>query len=151
MHECNPFINIYQTAKERLDNANNNHADGITRILLNPQLQLIVKIGADKRRCNLPTSNEIAMIIGDGYADSAFRDIVLASKSDDDRPHFSTINGNHALYMHLHYILFFPRGESEYHWALQLQDNNGQRKNTPLAQCAFYRDQLHPRNGESDI
>ena len=98
LHEYNLFINIYQTAKEQLDNANNNQADGITLILLNPQLQLIVETGADKRRCNLQTSNEIAMIIGDEYAESGFRDIVLASRSDDNRTHFSTINGNHALY-----------------------------------------------------
>ena len=79
LHECNPFIPIYQTAKKRLDNANMDTSDEITRVVLNPQLQLIVESGADRRRCNLPTSNEVAMIIGDEYAESGFRDIILAS------------------------------------------------------------------------
>ena len=65
LHKCNLFIPIYQTAKERLDNANMNTSDKITRVVLNPQLQLIFESGADRRRCNLPTSNEVAMIIGD--------------------------------------------------------------------------------------
>ena len=151
LHECNPFIEIYQTAKERLNAASINTESGITRIVLNPQLQLIVESGADKRRCNLPTSNEVAMIIGNEYAESGFRDIILASRNNDNRPHFSTINGNHASYMPLHYVLLFPRGELGYHWALQLQDNGGQRRNTRLAQRAFYRYRLHPRIGESDI
>src|SRR5207237_210596 len=97
------------------------------------------------------TSNEVAMIIGDEYAESGFRDIILASRSNDNQPHFSTINGNHASYMPLHYVLFFPKGESGYHWGLQLVDHGGQRKNTRLAQRAFYRFRLHPRVGESDI
>ena len=125
LHECNPFISIYQTAKERLDDANFNRDDGITRVVLNPQLQPIVESGSDKRRCNLPTSNEVAMIIGDEYAESGFRDIILASRGNNNEPHFSTINGNHASYMPLHYVLFFPKGESGYHWGLQLVDNSG--------------------------
>ena len=48
LHECNPFIEIYQTAKERLNTTSINADSGITRILLNPQLQLIVESGADK-------------------------------------------------------------------------------------------------------
>ena len=93
----------------------------------------------------------MAIIIGGGYAESGFRDIILASRKNDNRPHFSSINGNHTSYMPLHYVLLFPRGELGYHWALQLQDNGGQRKNTRLAQRAFYRYRLHPRSGESDI
>jgi len=151
LHKCNPFIPIYQTAKERLDNANMDTSDEITGVDLNPQSQLIIESGADRPRCNLPTSNEVAMIIGDEYAESGFRDIILASRSNDNQPHFSTINGNHASYMPLHYVLSFPKGESGYHWGLQLVDNGGQRKNTRLAQRAFYRFQLYLRVDESDI
>ncbi|RPA99496.1 hypothetical protein L873DRAFT_1738466, partial [Choiromyces venosus 120613-1] len=108
LHKCNLFIPIYQTAKERLQAANINTGDGVTHIVLNPQLQLIVESGADKRRCNLPTSNEVAMIIGDEYAESGFHDIILASRGNNNESRFFTINGNHASYMPLHYVLFFP-------------------------------------------
>ena len=50
----NPFISIYQTAKEHLDCEQNTREH--LRIVLNPQLKLIVETGADKRRENLPTS-----------------------------------------------------------------------------------------------
>ncbi|RPA96047.1 hypothetical protein L873DRAFT_1927007 [Choiromyces venosus 120613-1] len=151
LHKCNPFIPIYQTAKERLEAANINTGDGVTYIVLNPQLQLIVESGADKRRCNLPTSNEVAMIIGDEYAESGFRDIILASRGNNNESRFFTINANHASYMPLYYVLFFPKGKSGYHWGLQLVDNSGQRKNTCLVHRAFYHYRLHPRVGESDI
>ena len=149
--ECNPFIEIYQIAKERLNAASINADSGITRIVLYLQLQFIVASGADKRRCNLPTSNEIAMIIGHEYRENGFRDKILASRNKHNRPHYSKINGNHPSYMPLHYVLLFPRGELGYYWALQLQDNGGQRRKTELAQCVFYRYHLHTRLGESDI
>ena len=47
-------------------------------------------------------------------------------------------------------MLLFPNGELGWHWALQLLDRAGNRKNTRLAQGAFYRYRLHPRSGESN-
>ena len=150
LHECNPYIEIYRTAKERLEDMPQEVGD--LRVVLNPQLQLLMEAGADKRRYNLPTSNEVAMIIGDEYCEAGFRDIVLPSRNSGhgERPHFTTINPNHGSYMPLHYVLLFPNGELGWHWALQLLDRAGNRKNTRLAQRAFYRYRLHPRFGESN-
>ena len=138
----NPFIAIYKTAKERLEAVEEQVE---LRVLLNPQLKLIIERGADRRRENLPTSMEIAMIIPDEYGEVGSRDIVLA---DRNGPGFSTISSNHAAYMALHYVLLFPYGEHGWHWALQLQNLKGQRKQVRLSQRAFYRFRLHIRFGE---
>ncbi|KAH8144449.1 uncharacterized protein LAJ45_11579 [Morchella importuna] len=133
----NPFISLYKTAKERLDAAS--QGDGNVRMLLNLQLRLVMEHGADKRRENLPTSNEVAAIIPDEYGDSGFRDIVLAHKNPDVNRQFSVIDPNHAAYMPLHYVLLFPNGENGWHWGLRLRDELNRRKNLRLQQREFYR------------
>ena len=50
------------------------------RVLLSLQLQLTLKTGADRRRENLPTSDELAVIIPDAAADAPVREIVLAAR-----------------------------------------------------------------------
>ena len=109
----NPFITIYKTAKERWDSVEDQDAE--LRIILNLQLKLIIETGADKRRENLPTSNEVAIIIPDEYDVAGSRDNILADHNGNG---FSTINPNHAAYMALHYVLLFPYGEHGWHWAL---------------------------------
>jgi hypothetical protein len=137
IHTVNPFIPLYKTAKERLEAASSQ--DGNLRVLLNPQLRLIVESGADRRRHNLPTSNEVAAIIPDEYGDAGFRDIVLAHRNSDANRQFSIINPNHAAYMPLHYVLLFPNGERGWHWGLRLRDELNRRKNLRLQQREFYR------------
>lgn len=66
LHECqNPFIENYKTAKECLDSYR--QSQGPLRIILNPQMRLIMETGADQRRENLPTANEVAVLILDEY------------------------------------------------------------------------------------
>ena len=77
----NPFITLYQTARERLQAQ---PGTAPSRIVLNPQLRLILEAGADRRRENLPTSDEVAVIIPDEYSDASFRDIVLAERCGPD-------------------------------------------------------------------
>ena len=139
----NPFITIYKTAKERLDSVEEQEAE--LRIILNLQLKLIMETGADKRRENLPTSNEVAIIIPDEYDVAGSRDIILADRNGNG---FSTINPNHAAYMALHYVLLFPYGEHGWHRALQLQ-NVEQNQRTRLSQRAYYRFRLHMRSEEA--
>ncbi|KAH0603160.1 uncharacterized protein H6S33_008164 [Morchella sextelata] len=110
LHDVNPFIAIYKTARERLMDAE--RLQGPARILLSPQLQLIMESGADKRRHNLPTSNEIVVIIPDEYGQAGFRDIVLANRDMDGDESFNIINPNNAAYMPLHYVLLFPNGDT---------------------------------------
>jgi hypothetical protein len=69
----NPFIRIYKTARERLAGQT-----GHFRILLSPQMRLILQSGADRRRENLPTATELAGILPDEFTDESRRDILLA-------------------------------------------------------------------------
>lgn len=142
----NPFIHIYRTARERL--AECQQDTEAVRILLNPQLCLIMESGADKRRENLPTSNEVALIIADEYNKAGCRDIVLARRSVEGDAQFTSINPNHAAYMPLHYVLLFPHGDLGWHWALQLRNEAGKRKQLRLPQRAFYRYRLHVRHND---
>ena len=50
LHNLNPFIGLYKMAKERL--AEQGSQDQDMRIMINPQLRLIVEVGADRRRYN---------------------------------------------------------------------------------------------------
>jgi len=72
LHNCNPFIQIYQTAHERLQDAVRDLPNEEILILLNPRMELIVTNGVDHRRHNLPQANEVAMIIPDEYNSGPF-------------------------------------------------------------------------------
>ena len=139
----NPFIALYQTARERLQ------AQPVTtpsRIILNPQMQLILEAGANRRRKNLLTSDEVAVIIPDEYGNASFRDIVLAERyTPNEQPRYCRINSTHAAYMPLHYVLLFPRGDTGWHWGLQLRDSNQARQRDRLTQRAYFRFYLHVR------
>lgn len=69
----NPFIRVYKTARERLANQ-----PGDFRLLLNPQMRLVLQSGADRRRENLPISTELAGILPDEFAGESRRDVLLA-------------------------------------------------------------------------
>ena len=77
LYECNPFISLYKTADELLRTHENTNEN--LQIVLNPQMRLIMQEGADRRRWNLPTSNEIAAIIPYEHGDACVRDIVFDS------------------------------------------------------------------------
>ena len=50
-------------------------------------MRLIVELGADRRRENLPTSNEVTAIILDEYTDASRRDLILTvRKVGRERP-----------------------------------------------------------------
>ena len=64
LRDCrNPFIGIYATAREQIESARGNASP--YRLLLNPRLQLVVEKGSDRRRTNLPTANEVSVLIPD--------------------------------------------------------------------------------------
>ncbi|KAF7126784.1 hypothetical protein RHSIM_Rhsim11G0010600 [Rhododendron simsii] len=63
----------------------------------------------DQRTYNLPTTDEIAVVIpGDGSKASGMRDIVLHLRGDNQ---LMQINECHPAYLPLHYVLLFPHGE----------------------------------------
>jgi len=83
------------------------------------------------------------MIIPTEYSGTRFPDIVLSKRAANGNAGFSTIDDNHAAYMPLHYVLLFPSGQLGWHWALQLQNQNGRRQITRLSQRTFYRFRLY--------
>ena len=147
LHEVSPYVQLYRTAKERLDievaAGQNAH------VVLSPRMELYLEKTADRRRENLPTSNEVAVIIPDEYGESGFRDIVLTlwNPSAGESP-FTSINSSHGAYMPLHYVLLFPGGDAGWNWAMRLQDPHGVRKKLRVHQRAFYRFRLHTRANE---
>lgn len=122
LYKCNPFITMYKTAFERLQDPDN---AAEIRIILNPQMRLLLEKGADRRRHNLPTANEVVIIISNEYDRAGFRDIVLACRRlENDAPTFQIISSNTAAYIPLHYVLFFPCGDLGWYWALRLYNSD---------------------------
>ena len=111
LQEVSPLIQLYLTAREWF--AQLSEQEPNLRIILDPRLSLIVEFGADRRRENLPTANEVAMILPEEYGRRGFRDIVLAERVNGELPdnRLTIINSNHASYLPLHYVLLFPYGE----------------------------------------
>ena len=148
LQESNPMIKIYLTAQERF--AEIAQAEDNFRIILNPQLRLVLEHGADLRRENLPTADEVSMILPEEYGTAGFPDIVLARRvnGEDDANSFTIIDPNHASYLPLHYVLLFPYGEPGWHWGRTLDNGDGGPQTTKLSQRTFYRFRLHIRPNE---
>ena len=81
LHICNPFIAMYRTVHERMQEAVTNIPTDQMQLILNPRMELICATGVDLRRHNVPIANEVAMIIPDEYAVPGHRDIVLANRN----------------------------------------------------------------------
>ena len=143
MHEINPFVSIYKMARERLAEQVDHGQD--SRIILNRRLELVLEVGAGRRRFNLPTGQEVVMIIPKEWAEPSLRDVVLATRPQSGTMGFSTIDASHASYMPLQYVLLFPHKELRWNWNLELQYPDGIRQRTRLAQRAYYRYRLHTR------
>ena len=155
LYEYSPWIQIYKTATERLREQTQSEGLQDYSIILNPRLELVVNDGADLRRANLPTTNEVAIIVPEEYGEKGFRDIVLAQRSVNENGaitehRFSRINQNHAAYLPLHYVVMFPRGETGWHWGLELNNEAGQRQRLRVGQRSFYCFRLHQRQDEPD-
>jgi hypothetical protein len=62
IRQFNFYHRIFQTAREVLSEVSNSQ---LTRIVITPRVQLIIKKGADRRRENLPVADEIVLLIPD--------------------------------------------------------------------------------------
>ena len=77
---------------------------------------LILEAGINWRYKNLPISNEVAIIILNKYNNASFRNIMLTERCvPNKQPYYCCINLIHAVYMPLHYVLLFPRGDTGWH------------------------------------
>ena len=80
---------------------------------------LQVTPGHDRRRYNLPTADEVAVILPGMEGDSmqlSQRDIVLQNHAGG----LQIINDLHPAYVPLYYVLLFPYGKNGWHPALSL-------------------------------
>ena len=84
-------------------------------------LRLTLQSNTDQRRYNLPTANEIAVLLPDqsNVDGNTYRDIILHLK---DGP-LQRISEIHPLYLPLHYVLLFPYGELGWHPHIELMNN----------------------------
>ena len=110
------------TIKERLKN---DLASNKRYIIIIPQLNLIIKKGADRRRENLPTVNKITLLISKKNNQTPGRDLVLILKTNrpatDQNPYLQNIYFIYSLYIPLYYIFIFPWGNSGRYFTLHLR------------------------------
>ena len=147
LHAYNPHIATYLTARERLYEMLAQSQD--FRLALNPDMQIVVRKGADLRRENRPTTDgELAAILPNQFQ-SQWRDIVLAYRGQDGIVReWATISPKHPAYLALAYPLMFPFGDKGFD-IVPLLRHNGKEKNISL--CQYYRYYLYPRHAERVI
>ncbi|PIA30674.1 LOW QUALITY PROTEIN: hypothetical protein AQUCO_05400048v1 [Aquilegia coerulea] len=99
--ESNELCKIYKGAYDVLKSANSNGGESIP-------IRLAYTPTTDPRRYNLPTSEDIAVIItGDETEPTSKRDIILHLKNNN----LERISECHPLYLPSHYVLLFPTGD----------------------------------------
>ncbi|KAI0685638.1 hypothetical protein BC835DRAFT_1289763, partial [Cytidiella melzeri] len=98
----------------------------------------------DQRWYNLPTTDEVAVIVcGDKNQVVDSRNIILRCCSGL----MQRINDTHPTYAPLHYVLLFPWGSREWTYTRRLCSTEGsERTHTQMTQVQFYSYQLHIRN-----
>ena len=75
-------------------------------MLISPQIRLVIESGADKRRENLPTASEVAVILLGKMDGSRPRDLILTVRDlAYNGPRLRQIHILHDLYMPLYYML----------------------------------------------
>ena len=96
----NPFIGLYNTAYETFQREGLNNEEYKIKLVINQEVDL--------RRYNLPTANEIAVLmpLQEGETPSK-RDIILRFKGGS----LQRISDISPMYLPLYYVLLFPRGE----------------------------------------
>lgn len=81
---------------------------------MSPQLQLVSEHKADQRRENLPTADEVAVILPDEWSGSGRRDVILTLRaSEEGNQGYTFISSDHGAFMPLHFVLFFLMGNQD--------------------------------------
>ena len=71
-------------------------------------MRLVIKTGANRRRENLLTSDEIIVILPDKYKEASKRNIILIIRNlTCIKALLTCINVTHATYMPLYYVFLF--------------------------------------------
>ena len=136
MRDHNVYTPIYQHAYEILQMYD---APDYT-------VKLCVVPGNDPRRYNLPTADEVGVILpGRSDFQGDRRDIIIHLRPqhyhDSQNLRLDRISEGHAAYAPLHYVLLFPYGEPGWYYELRLPGN---RARITLLQYSAFRLQSRP-------
>ena len=111
-------------------------------------IHLRVTPGLDRRRYNLPTADEVAVILPGVDGDSNIhsqRDIVLQKRTGG----LQIISNLHPSYIPLYYVLLFPYGENGWHPDMKLHDpDSGVTVQKCLTQTRFVAYRLQVRDNK---
>lgn len=111
------------------------------------KLRVQPSAGEHRGRHNLPTVNEVAMIMPGDTSSSDYRDIILRRRMAPGQTRLYRIHEGHPAYTPLHYVLLFPFGEHGWHQGLQQIDlETGKKSNLSQTRYAAY--QIHVRPGQ---
>jgi hypothetical protein len=89
-------------------------------------MHLILESDTDRYYKNLPTSNEVTVLIPDEYTDTSYCNLVLTvCKAGCKYSQIYTVNIIYIVYIPLYYILLFPYSNPDWYYELQLQDYTG--------------------------
>ncbi|TFK18689.1 hypothetical protein FA15DRAFT_552145, partial [Coprinopsis marcescibilis] len=136
----NPYAAVFRHAHEVLQDRDR---DGISDVSVRLRAASL-GIGEHKRRGNLPTADEVAVIICDSNRENPSnpQDIVLYLRDGG----LQIINDLNPAYAPLYYVLLFPCGELGWHPDLTMHEP-GREKPRRLSQTCFvaYRLQVRPQ------
>jgi len=147
-----PYIGHYRHAYELIREKPVEEQEEIT-------IRLHVNLQQDQRTHNLPTAEEIAVIIPDNRIHHAMdnRDIVLRARGGQ----LERISQNSPSYSALHYVLLFPKGENGWHPRIPIRgaqlreqgenarqrDREKRARSQVVSDTCYYAYHLHVRDG----
>ena len=136
------YAHIYRHAYNILQHYDSNN-DAFIRLRVAP--------GHDRRRYNLPTADEVAVIlpgVDGGDTNLSQRDIILHTRMGG----LQIINDLHPAYVPLYYVLLFPYGENGWHSALKLRSpDDGHTVAKRLTQTRYVAYRLQVRENEYSL
>ncbi|GFS36770.1 hypothetical protein Acr_00g0047940 [Actinidia rufa] len=144
------YAQLYIYDPDSALNIRNRRNPHLRRDILQTVQDTLLYAATDRRRYNLPTSDEIGVILpGDGSKVNGMRDIVLHLRGNNE---LMRISECHPAYLPLHYVLLFPHGELGWEPQLKQWDAlRGQPANERLTQLQFYSYRLFERSTEYSI
>jgi hypothetical protein len=107
-------------------------------------IRLRVAPGTDRRRYNLPTADEVAVILPGDESHSEARDIILRNRGGG----LQRISECHPAYTPLQYVLLFPYGENGWYPELQVRHPENRRRKKRVTQTRFAAYRIHNRRRE---
>jgi hypothetical protein len=104
LHQCNPYVHVFLQAFQVIDAKPPHERHNISA-------HLTVNSNADPRTHNLPTTEEVAVILPSGAEEGVSKDLIV--RYQDGR--LFELNDCNSMYQPLLYVLLFPRGETGWH------------------------------------